>query len=70
MHKLFPDMSKLKPYPELWRFMRDAAYFRHAMLVYGMMGCNKYAHQEMYKHMRLVDKVYGDEDGITHLRPR
>jgi hypothetical protein len=68
VHKLFPDMSKFKPYPTIWKFMRDAAYFRHAMLVYGTMGVNKYAHEEMYKHMKLVDDVYGDKNGTTHLR--
>jgi hypothetical protein len=54
-------MSKLKPYPTIWKFMRDAAYLRHAMLVYGTLGVNKYAHDEMYKHMKLVDKVYGEK---------
>ena len=54
------NMKSLKKNnPFLFNFLRDAAMFRHAALVYGTMGINDKSHREMYEHMKVVDKIYG-----------
>jgi hypothetical protein len=54
------NMKRLqKDNPFLYSFLREAAMFRHAALVYGTMGVNDKAHKEMFEHMKVVDKVYG-----------
>lgn len=56
---MFNMKSINKNNPILYGFLREAAMFRHAALVYGTMGVNDKAHKEMFEHMKVVDKVYG-----------
>ena len=47
-----------KSMPFTWKIMKIAAVWRHAILVYSLYGCTLKADEEMYKHIKIDNKVY------------
>jgi hypothetical protein len=45
-------------FPDTWAIMREAAVWRHVMLVYGTFGFTPRADKEMERHLELVRAVY------------